>query len=107
MAGGITTTELVVAVSEAGALGSIGAGYMTPEALHQQIKEIKNITPAPFSVNLFVPNEFTIEEERIRRAKQVLKPLHDTLGITDEETTLPTYEQSLKTFQESINIIIE
>ena len=33
MAGGATTVDLVVAVSEAGALGSLGCAYSSPDAI--------------------------------------------------------------------------
>ncbi len=35
MAGGPSTPELVAAVSNAGGLGSLGAGYLAPEAIRQ------------------------------------------------------------------------
>ncbi len=38
MAGGITTPELVAAVSNAGGLGSLGAGYMSPGNIREAIK---------------------------------------------------------------------
>ena len=47
MAGGITTPELVAAVSNAGGLGSIGAGYLSPEQLRSSIQEIKQLTNKP------------------------------------------------------------
>ena len=39
MAGGPTTTELVVAAARAGALGWLAAGYKTPEAMAAEIIE--------------------------------------------------------------------
>ncbi|HLR23966.1 MAG TPA: nitronate monooxygenase, partial [Pseudogracilibacillus sp.] len=55
MAGGITSTTLVSESSNNGALGMIGAGYMTANELKQQIQDIKNETKNPFGVNVFVP----------------------------------------------------
>jgi nitronate monooxygenase len=40
MAGGITTSELVAAVSNAGALGILGASRLTPEQTRDQIRRI-------------------------------------------------------------------
>jgi len=54
MAGGVTTPGLVAAVSNAGCLGSLGAGYMVPEAIRSAIAEIRSLTARPFSVNLFI-----------------------------------------------------
>jgi len=53
MAGGTTTPELVAAVSNAGALGSLGAAYLTPEQLIESIQKIRALTDRPFNVNLF------------------------------------------------------
>jgi nitronate monooxygenase len=39
MAGGATTPELVAAVSNAGALGSLGGGYLAAEDLRQVIRK--------------------------------------------------------------------
>jgi len=54
MAGGTTTPELVAAVSNAGALGSLGAAYLTPEQIAKTVAEIRRLTRRPFCVNLFV-----------------------------------------------------
>jgi nitronate monooxygenase len=55
MAGGPTTTELVVAAARAGALGWLAAGYKTPEAMATEITAVRAATAEPFGVNVFVP----------------------------------------------------
>ncbi len=55
MAGGPTTTDLVIAAARAGALGFLAAGYKTPAAMTAQIKEVRAATAEPFGVNVFVP----------------------------------------------------
>ncbi|HEY7197894.1 MAG TPA: nitronate monooxygenase family protein [Gaiellaceae bacterium] len=55
MAGGPTTVELVAAVSEAGALGSLGGAGLSPDALREMIRGVRARTSAPFAVNLFAP----------------------------------------------------
>ena len=55
MAGGATTPELVAAVSNAGALGSLGAAYMAPDAIREAIAAVRRLTARPFNVNLFAP----------------------------------------------------
>jgi nitronate monooxygenase len=54
MAGGTTTVELVAAVSGAGALGSVGAAYLSPEQIRETARQIRERTDRPFNVNLFV-----------------------------------------------------
>src|SRR5262252_1294079 len=55
MAGGPTTTGLVVAAARAGALGFLAAGYKTPEAMAAEITAVRAETAEPFGVNVFVP----------------------------------------------------
>ena len=57
MAGGATTPELIAAVSNAGGLGSLGAGMTDPMTISQQIDRIKTLTSKPFAVNLMVLTE--------------------------------------------------
>ena len=54
MGGGPTTPNLVAAVSEAGGLGSIAAGYLGPRDLAHEIEQTRRRTARPFAVNLFV-----------------------------------------------------
>ena len=50
-----TTPELVAAVSNAGGLGSIGAGMLSPADLRQQLARTRELTQRPFAVNYGVP----------------------------------------------------
>ena len=50
-----TTPELVAAVSEAGALGSIGAVFGSADQLSGQIRRVRELTDRPFAVNHVVP----------------------------------------------------
>jgi nitronate monooxygenase len=55
MAGGPSTPRLAAAVSDAGGLGFLAAGYLSADALAGQIAATRDLTAAPFGVNLFVP----------------------------------------------------
>ncbi len=55
MAGGPSTPELAAAVSNAGGLGFIAAGYLSAEALRDKIAGARAMTAGPLGVNLFVP----------------------------------------------------
>src|SRR6478609_71815 len=55
LAGGPSTPELAAAVSEAGGLGFLAAGYLTAAALEERIAKTRALTSRPFGVNLFVP----------------------------------------------------
>jgi len=108
MAGGITTSKLVAEVSNAGGLGMIGAGYMTPAQIRDQIKEIKQLTKEPIGINLFVPNEFTFTESEVNSANQLLQPIRNQLHIhQDKRIDIPTYESLVETFKEQVKLVIE
>jgi nitronate monooxygenase len=48
MAGGGDTPKLVAAVSEAGALGSIGAAYLNPQQIAETAGTVRSMTSRPF-----------------------------------------------------------
>lgn len=80
MAGIPNMPSLVAAVSHAGGFGTLGAAYMTPEALREAIREIRELTQAPFGVNLFcagAPDSFS----RVEEVQQELNKMRDELGV--------------------------
>ena len=74
MAGGPSTPELAVAVTEAGGLGFVAAGYRTAEALRGEIDAVRAATDAPFGVNLFVPGQPARDLEAVRAYVASLGP---------------------------------
>lgn len=108
MAGGATTSKLVAAVSNSGGLGFIGAGYLTPSQLREQIREIKTMTSNCFGVNLFVPQSFHASEDEVAAAMQVLEPIHQKLKISQsKQVDFPSLDKQLDTFKQQIKVIIE
>jgi nitronate monooxygenase len=108
MAGGVTTSQLVAEVSNAGGLGMIGAGYMNPAQVRDQIKEIKQVTFNNFGVNLFVPNGFNSTDEEIKSAEQLLKPIKEHLNILADDTPeIPNPNNLIEAFNKQIKVILE
>ena len=103
MAGGPSTPELVAAVSNAGGLGSLGAAYLPPETLREQVREIRNLTERPFGVNLFVPSAFEADPERIKHANALLGPYRKELGIEAPEK-VSSFEES---FEDQLEIVFK
>ncbi|MCM5705391.1 NAD(P)H-dependent flavin oxidoreductase [Larsenimonas salina] len=93
MAGGITTPELVAAVSEEGGLGSLGAGYLTPEAIIDATHAIRALTPAPFAINLFAPTHDAPGCD-IDQALNALKACYADAGVEMPTTfsTMPDFD---------------
>ena len=55
LAGGPSTPRLAAAVSNAGGFGFLAAGYLSADQLGEQISQVRELTSAPFGVNVFVP----------------------------------------------------
>ncbi len=84
MSGGISTPELVAAVSNAGGLGVLGAGRITPEQTRDQIRRIKTLTNQPFGVNLVIaPPEQNVQE--VHKVQKVLDQFRHDLDIPVSE----------------------
>jgi nitronate monooxygenase len=103
MAGGPTTPELVAAASNAGALGSLGAAYLSPEEIEEQVQEVRALTDRPFGVNLFVPSPFEAGPAVIERANELLRPYREELGLGTPETP-SRFEES---FEEQFEAALE
>jgi len=82
MAGSPTSPELVAAVSNAGALGSLGAGMLSPQAMTEQVERIRVLTDRPFNVNLFILDPPRPTEAELAEAQARLVPLRAELGLT-------------------------
>ncbi|MDT3724416.1 nitronate monooxygenase [Streptomyces sp. DSM 41972] len=61
MAGGVSVPQLAAAVSDAGGLGFLAAGYKTADGMYQDIKQLRGLTSRPFGVNLFLPQPETAD----------------------------------------------
>ncbi|WP_416144798.1 NAD(P)H-dependent flavin oxidoreductase [Planococcus koreensis] len=108
MAGGVTTTQLVAEVSNAGALGMIGAGYLTPSKAREQIREIKKQTQKPFGINLFIPEKFNVVEEKIEFAIDALSPVRHQLKLPPQQhIEFPSEQELHETFEQHLQVVIE
>jgi len=54
--GGFSDPPLVIAVSEAGGLGTLGAAVYEPDTLDEAIREIRKGTSKPFAIDLLLPD---------------------------------------------------
>jgi nitronate monooxygenase len=80
MAGGASTPELVAAVSNAGGLGFVAAGYLTAGQLDDRIAQVRALTSEPFAVNLFVPGAPGDVADVARYAER-LAPIAERYGV--------------------------
>jgi nitronate monooxygenase len=99
MAGGPSTPELVAAVSEAGALGSLAGGYVAPDAIREQIRKVRALTSRPFQLNLFVPEAPPPPSpDEVARAVEALAPLRAEVGLgpPPPAAPLPSFRDALE-----------
>jgi len=90
MAGGFTTPELVAAVSNSGALGSLAGAMLTPDALREAIRAVRRLTDAPFAVNLFAPVEAAaFEPAAVEAMQRELTRYRRELGLGDPPQLRP------------------
>ncbi len=87
MAGGISTPAMAVAVSDAGGLGFIGAGLLSPAALAAQLRSVRDQTSRPFGVNLFFPAQPPADPAVIAAYAERLRPLAAEAGAALGEPT--------------------
>jgi len=80
MAGGPSTPGLVVAVGEAGALGFLAGGYLTPEELDHRLTEVERGSSASYGVNLFLPSPPTVGSEAVEAYRRRLEPAAHRAG---------------------------
>jgi nitronate monooxygenase len=66
LGGGPSTPALAAAVADAGGLGFLAAGYRSAEATRADIRALRELTAAPFGVNLFVPGRPDTDEPAVR-----------------------------------------
>jgi len=81
LAGGGDTPALVAAVGEAGALGFLGASYLTPPQIAEAARAVRALTPRPFGINLFAPAPVPGVPADTRAALERVAPYFAELGL--------------------------
>jgi nitronate monooxygenase len=81
MAGGGDTPALVAAVCNAGALGCVGATYLTPAQIHDASRAVRSQTTHPFGINLFASVPAGDPDGQLEAALARLAPYYEELGM--------------------------
>jgi nitronate monooxygenase len=80
MAGGPSTPALAAAVSAAGGLGFLAAGYRTPQAVREEVRATRELTGERFGVNVFLPGP-PGDDEAVRRYAGQLRAEAERWGV--------------------------
>jgi nitronate monooxygenase len=81
LAGAGDTPALVAAVGEAGALGFIGAAYLTPAQIGESARAVRERTSRPFGISLFAPQPAPAAPADTQRALARVAPYFAELGL--------------------------
>ena len=81
LAGGPSTPELAAAVSNAGGLGFLAAGYLPSNVFAEQLRRTRELTTEPIGVNLFVLEAVDVDDDAIAAYALELKPEARARGV--------------------------
>ena len=87
----IATGEFAAAVSNAGALGIIGAGGMSPEMFREHIQKCRSLTDKPFGVNIMLMHP-QVEQLAAIAAEEKVAVI--TTGAGDPSRFIPAWKES-------------
>ncbi|KEQ29367.1 hypothetical protein N180_07415 [Pedobacter antarcticus 4BY] len=89
---GVTTPAMVAAVANAGGLGCLPLGGLSPEKSLALVKETKAKTSKPFAVNLFAHSLTSeVSEEDIKIMENYLEALHKKYNLPFEHKPISSY----------------
>lgn len=78
---GVQGSALAIAVSNAGALGSLPAALLTPEALRSELQALRSGTQRPFNVNFFCHTPPVPDATRDAAWRAALAPFYAEAGL--------------------------
>ncbi|MBZ5602772.1 MAG: nitronate monooxygenase [Acidobacteriia bacterium] len=81
MAGGLETPELTAAVGHAGGLGSLAAGYLSPDQIFEQVRRIRTLSDKPLSINLFAGGREASPVPDPEPLLALLREVHEAFGV--------------------------
>ncbi|MCU1752378.1 NAD(P)H-dependent flavin oxidoreductase [Pseudomonas sp. 6D_7.1_Bac1] len=84
---GATGSAMVIAASNAGALGSMPAALLSVEQLREELKIIRQHSQRSFNVNFFCHQPPVADEQRARQWKNLLEPYYRELGADFDAPT--------------------
>jgi nitronate monooxygenase len=81
---GVQGSALAIAVSNAGALGSLPCGMLGPDAMRDELAAIRSGTTGPYNVNFFCHTMPAPNDEREAAWRATLAPYYRELGVAAE-----------------------
>lgn len=105
--GGLSTAELVAAVSRAGGLGGFGAYTLSPQEIVDIDQKIRQATDKPYNLNLWVSDtdavQGTVTDDVYERVKAQFKPYFDQVGMA-----VPAKPQPFQSrFENQLQVVLD
>ncbi len=105
--GGLSSSQLTVAVSEAGGMGSFGIHHLSPADIGELGRVLHAQTRKPFTLNLWVSNQdegvASLTPAEYKRAIEMFQPYYQELGL--EPPSQPA--RFGYSFEEQIEAVLE
>ncbi|MCC9043966.1 nitronate monooxygenase [Myroides sp. M-43] len=98
---GVATPEMVAAVSNAGAIGTLPLGGLPPSLSEELILKTMSLTDKPFIVNLFLNPIVEVVQEDIDTMQEEIAKLGKEIGYIHEEIN----EFKQKNYQDNLEIV--
>lgn len=102
MAGGPTTPALAAAVTDAGGLGFLAAGYLSAERVASDITAVRALTTGPVGLNLFYPQPSVGESDALNGYRAALAPLAERYGV---EVATPHFDDDA--YAEKLEVVLD
>ncbi len=84
---GANGSAMVIAVSNAGGLGSMPAAMLSIEQLREELKTIRQHSQRPFNINYFCHQPPAPDQQHARDWKNLLEPYYRELGVDFDAPT--------------------
>ena len=101
---GANDASMVIAVSGAGALGSLPCAMLDVKTAEAQLQQIRSATNRPFNVNFFCHQSVQVTSGQDKRWRQALKPYYLEAGLDPEASVAAP---SREPFSESMCQLLE
>ena len=85
LAGGPSTPALAAAVSEAGGVGFLAAGYKTAAAVRAELLELRAMTARPIGLNIFYPTRDRVDDTALRTYTERMQSEAQRYGVAAGE----------------------
>lgn len=103
---GVTSPAMVAAVSNAGALGSLPVGGLSPDRTRELIRATKALTNRPFAVNLFAHAPAgEVNKDEVAQMQDFLAELCQEFGIPYQQQDLNSFR--FYYYEDLIEVLIE